>query len=234
MSCKVIAYFRVSTKKQGIDGLGMDGQRAAVEQYAKQNGCRTLAAYTEVESGKRSDRPELAKALAHAKSAKAILVVAKLDRLSRNVAFLSALMESGVEFICGDNPNATRLTIHILAAVAEDEARRISERTKTALAAAKRRGVKLGSARTGHWKGREDRRQVGAAKGAKVAAIARHEDAKQANALVLQVIAHMRGQAKTWEQIADELNAQGHETRRGNPWTSATVWQVANRTAAKN
>lgn len=234
MGCKVVAYLRVSTKKQGADGLGIDGQRAAVEQHTAHHGCRLLAEYVEVETGKRSDRPQLLMALAHAKSAKAILIVAKLDRLSRNVAFLSALMESGVEFTACDNPNANRLTIHILAAVAEDEARRISERTKTALAAAKRRGVLLGSARPDHWKGHEKQRLGGALKAAKVASIVRHEKAVAANSMAMQVIAHMRGEAKTWEQIAEELNAQGHETRRGNPWTAATVWQVANRTAAKN
>lgn len=234
MGCKVVAYLRVSTKKQGVDGLGIEGQRAAVEQYAKQHGCRLLAEYVETESGKRADRPELAKALAHAKSAKAVLVVAKLDRLSRNVFFLSQLMESGVEFTACDNPHANRLTIHILAAVAEDEARRISERTKAALSAAKRRGVKLGSARPGHWKGREKQRLAGAIKAAKVASVVRHERASAANTMVLQIIAHMRGEAKTWGQIADELNTQGHETRRGNPWSAATVWQLSQRTAAKN
>src|SRR6185369_12637823 len=101
--------------------------------------------YVEVESGKKAARPQLLAALAHPRRTKATLVVAKLDRLTRNVAFLSALMESGVDFVACDNPHANRLTIHILAAVAEDEARRISERTKAALAAYKARGGKLGS-----------------------------------------------------------------------------------------
>lgn len=231
---KIIAYYRVSTRKQGIDGLGIDGQKAAVATYAKGGAARIVAEYVEVESGKRNDRPELAKALAHAKSARAVLVVAKLDRLARNVAFLSALMESGVEFVACDNPHATRLTIHILAAVAEDEARRISERTKAALAAAKRRGTLLGSARPGHWKGREGKRLAGAMKATKAAAVDRRARTMEAASMVLQVIATMRAEVKTWEEIADELNAQGHETRRGNAWTAATVWQLANRTAAKN
>ena len=153
---KIVAYYRVSTKRQGESGLGLEGQQVAVAAFAKQHGASIIASYIEVESGKRSDRPVLAQALGHARLAKATLVVAKLDRLARNVAFLSALMESGVDFVACDNEHANRLTIHILAAVAEAEAKAISERTKTALAAAKRRGVKLGSARPGHWKGREE------------------------------------------------------------------------------
>src|SRR5262245_20848184 len=155
---KIIAYYRVSTRKQGDSGLGLEGQQHEVQTHAQRNNATIVASYKEVERGKKSDRPELAKALAHAKRSKAVLVVAKLDRLSRNVAFLSALMESKVQFVCCDNPHATSLTIHILAAVAEDEAKRISARTKAALAAAKMRGTLLGSARPGHWSGREDRR----------------------------------------------------------------------------
>ena len=146
----LIAYFRVSTKQQGASGLGLEAQKAAVENHAKANGLTILASYTEVESGKRADRPKLAAAIAHARRAKAKLIIAKLDRLARNVAFLSKLMDSGLDFLAVDNPNANRLTVHILAAVAEDEARRISERTKAALTAAKVRGTLLGSARPGH------------------------------------------------------------------------------------
>ena len=160
MAKTVIGYVRVSTKGQGASGLGLEAQESAINAYAAQSDAKALRLYVEIESGRKSDRPQLAAALAHAKRSKATLIVAKLDRLSRNVAFLSALMESGVEFVAVDQPHANRLTIHILAAVAEDEARRISERTKTALAAAKARGTKLGSARPGHWKGRE---QIGRA-----------------------------------------------------------------------
>jgi DNA invertase Pin-like site-specific DNA recombinase len=143
---KIVAYYRVSTKKQGKSGLGLEGQQTTVAEYVRQHAGNLIAEYVEVETGKSKDRPELLKAIAHAKRSKATLVVAKLDRLARNVAFTSALMESSIDFVACDNPHANRFTIHILAAVAEHEAEQISQRTKAALAAAKRRGVKLGSA----------------------------------------------------------------------------------------
>src|SRR5438128_3825040 len=142
---KLVAYYRVSTRAQGESGLGLDAQTAAVEAYRAGQGTELLRAYQEIESGKRSDRPELARALAHAQRSGAVLVIAKLDRLARNVAFTANLMESKVDFVACDNPHANRLTIHILAAVAEDEARRISDRTKAALTAYKARGGLLGS-----------------------------------------------------------------------------------------
>ncbi len=142
---KLVPYYRVSTRRQGESGLGLEAQHSCVADYARQGQHEIVASYQEIETGKRADRPQLAKALAHAKRAKATLVIAKLDRLARNVHFLSGLMESRVDFVCCDNPHANRLTLHILAAVAEDEARRISERTKAALAAYKARGGRLGT-----------------------------------------------------------------------------------------
>jgi DNA invertase Pin-like site-specific DNA recombinase len=142
---KIVGYVRVSTQRQGRSGLGLEAQLAAINSYAQQHGAELVAVYEEVESGRVSDRPQLAKALAHARKAKAALVVAKLDRLARSVSFVSQIMDSGAEFIAVDNPFATRLTLHILAAVAEHEAAMISARTKAALAAAKARGVRLGS-----------------------------------------------------------------------------------------
>src|ERR671910_308678 len=141
---RFVAYYRVSTDKQGRSGLGLEAQREAVQSFLN-GGSWTLAAeVTEVESGKRNDRPELDRALGLCRLYGATLVVAKLDRLARNVAFISKLMEERVEFVAVDFPKANRLTVHILAAVAEHEAEAISKRTKEALAAAKARGVKLG------------------------------------------------------------------------------------------
>src|SRR3954447_18385327 len=139
---KYISYYRVSTARQGRIGLGLEAQKQAVLNHL--SGIFPLSEFTEVESGRRNDRPKLAEALAACRLHKAVLVIAKLDRLARNVAFVSHLMESGVEFQAVDFPEANRLTIHILAAVAEHEAKMISERTKIALAAAKARGTKLG------------------------------------------------------------------------------------------
>lgn len=137
MAKNLVAYIRVSTKKQGESGLGLEAQQAAVTAYAASCHGTIIAEAKEVETAKKAttaNRPELAKALARCKLTGATLVVAKLDRLARNVAFTSALMESGVEFVACDMPHANRLTIHIMAAVAEDETRRISQRTKDALA----------------------------------------------------------------------------------------------------
>lgn len=226
MNTKLIAYYRVSTKQQGQSGLGLEAQEATVKGYAAQVGATIVARYTEVESGKRADRPELAKAVAHARRAKAKLVIAKLDRLARNVAFLSALMDSGCEFVACDNPHANRLTIHILAAVAEDEARRTSERTKAALAAAKARGAKLGSARPGAWTGREDKRLAGLTKARQAAAQAKSTKALEAVADLIPAMQEQRASGATLEAIAQELNAQGQQTSRGCPWSAMAVYRA--------
>lgn len=140
-----VGYIRVSTDRQAASGLGLEAQRMAIEQYAARQGRSIVKIYVETESGKLKDRPQLNAALAHCRKAKATLVIAKLDRLARNVAFVSALMETGAEFVAVDAPFANRLMIHVLSAVAEWEREQISERTKAALAAAKARGVKLGT-----------------------------------------------------------------------------------------
>ena len=229
MSAKLVAYVRVSTEKQGASGLGLEGQRASIEAYAKQTAGAVVAVYVEVESGKRSDRPQLARALSHAKRAKATLVVAKLDRLARNVAFLSRLLESGAEFIACDNPTANRLTVHILAAVAEAEAKATSDRTKAALAAAKARGTLLGSARQGHWQGREDRRQAGAVAGAIAATQARQRLADDAYADLWPIVLKLRSEGGMLQPIADGLNADGYTTRRGKAFTAMTVKRILDR-----
>ena len=142
---KFVAYYRVSTERQGTSGLGLDAQRKAVQTHLQSQ--EPLTEFTEVESGKKSDRVELTKALDLCRSTGSTLVIAKLDRLSRNLKFIVDLMESGVDFVCCDLPQANRLTIHIMAVMAEHEREMISQRTKAALAAAKERGVLLGSAR---------------------------------------------------------------------------------------
>lgn len=144
MATSYIAYYRVSTDKQGKSGLGLEAQQQSVSNYVQMVGGTLIKAYTEIESGKRNQRPELAVALKACKKQKATLIIAKLDRLARNVHFISGLMESNVDFIATDNPHANRLMIHLLAAFAEHEREQISQRTKDALAAAKRRGVTLG------------------------------------------------------------------------------------------
>ena len=139
-----VAYYRVSTDKQGAGGLGMDAQREAVTRFIGQRG-QIVAEYVEVESGRKASRPKLKAALDECKNRRATLLIAKLDRLARNVHFISGLMESSIEFQAVDMPEANRLTIHVLAAVAEHEREMISQRTKAALAQAKTRGTKLGN-----------------------------------------------------------------------------------------
>jgi DNA invertase Pin-like site-specific DNA recombinase len=232
MAVEIIGYLRVSTKQQGASGLGLEGQRAAVEGYARQVGAKVGAWYTEIESGKKVDRPELARALGHAKRSKAILCVAKLDRLARHVEFLARIMNSAVEFVACDNPAANRLTLHILSAVAEAEAKAISDRTKAALGAAKARGMKLGSARPGHWKGREAARMAGAMKGAEEAAKARTEAANEAYSDLLPALAQLKAEGLSLRGMAERLTAQGHTTRRGKPWNPVQVARVLDRAEA--
>jgi DNA invertase Pin-like site-specific DNA recombinase len=226
MATGIVGYLRVSTKGQGESGLGIEAQRTALEAYAKQNGAAYIHWYTEVESGKRADRPELAKALAHCRRSKQTLVVAKLDRLARNVAFLSALMDSKVPFVACDNPHANRLTLHILAAVAEAEAVAVSQRTKAALAAYKARGGKLG----GELPQCRNLTPEAVARGRERSREARAKAATEAYADLAPVMREMHGRGMTLYGIARELNAQGHTTRRGRPWNPVQVSRVLERT----
>src|SRR4051794_7672515 len=222
-SPKLVAYYRVSTRKQGDSGLGLEGQVAAVAAHAQAQRAQILREYREVESGKRVDnRPELARAIAHANRSGATLVIAKLDRLSRNVAFLANLMETDVEFVCCDNPNATPLTIHILAAVAEDEAHRISERTRAALAAYKARGGQLGAARPG---GRQ-LTPADAEKGRRASIGVRTTRARVAYDDLVVDMARMWEEGRSLRMIASWLNEEGHTTRRGKPWNQVQVGRV--------
>lgn len=219
---KIIAYYRVSTDRQGKSGLGLEGQRATIEAFALAQGAKIIAAYTEIESGKIAERPELQRALAHARRSRATLVVAKLDRLARNVAFLSALMESGAEFLACDNPHANRLTIHILAAVAEDETRRISERTKAALAAYKARGGLLGAARPQCRTLTTEARHRGAQAAGHVA----HDQARRAYTDIVPLLVELHGRGLSLRAMATELNVLGHTTRHGKRWNQVQIARV--------
>lgn len=220
---KFVSYLRVSTDKQGKSGLGLEAQREAVARFLNGGDWTLVAEYVETESGKKNDRPKLRAAMNHAKSVGGTLVIAKLDRLARNLHFVSGLMESGVDFVAADNPHANRLTIHILAAVAEDEAKRISERTKAALAAAKARGVKLGNpngARALRGK------QTGNAE-----AVAKVKENAQANAERLEgILQDIRGSGCTSVRgIAEELNRRGVLTPRGGHWHATSVQRLLDR-----
>jgi DNA invertase Pin-like site-specific DNA recombinase len=220
---KFVAYYRVSTKRQGASGLGLEAQREAVADYLRRNTGKLTAEFTEVESGKLRNRPMLDAALLECRLTGATLLVAKLDRLARNVLFTSTLMKSEVAFIAVDFPKANNLTIHILAAVAEHEAEAISLRTKDALAAAKRRGVKLGGDRG---------MNIGqhAAAGAAASAIARVAKAAAKRPDFLVRIHKIQAEGATsLRQIAVVLNAGGIETMRkgnGHKWTAMQVKRV--------
>jgi DNA invertase Pin-like site-specific DNA recombinase len=228
---RLIAYLRVSTKRQGQSGLGIEAQRRAVEEYARQTGGTIEAEYVEIETGKRKDRPELAMAVAHAKRTRATLLVAKLDRLARNAAFLLTLRDTGVPLAFCDMPGANELTVGIMAVVAEEEAKMISRRTKEALRSAKERGAKLGSARPGHWDGLEHRRLAGAHAAGKAAAESHRKAADESYADLLPMIRKLHSRGKSLQLISDELNGAGHSTRRGKPWNRMQVSRVLSRFA---
>ena len=217
---KFVAYYRVSTQRQGRSGLGLEAQQTAVRDYLNGGDWRLVAEVTEVESGKRSDRPKLAEALKLCRLHGAALIIAKLDRLARNVAFISNLMESGVEFHAVDFPQANRLTVHILAAVAEHEAKVISERTKAALAAAKRRGVKLG--------GYRGTTMTKAMRRAAAEAVAKRVDARATD--LAPIIAELRAAGATsLRAIAAGLNERSIPTARGGQWSAVQVSRVLGR-----
>lgn len=209
---RYVVYYRVSTDKQGRSQLGLEAQKQAVDRFCGSNSL-ILWAYTEVESGRNNARPELQKAIAHARRSNAKLLVAKLDRLSRNVAFIAQLMDSEVDFVCCDNPYATRLTLHMMSAVAEHEARMTSERTRSALQALKARGVQLGSARPGHWDGKAHLRLAALSRGRKRAAFSRK--GKSSYDDIVPLIIARREEGMSWPDIAQWLNAHGHTAKNG-------------------
>lgn len=217
---RLVAYERVSTARQGQSGLGLEAQRRQIAEFATTRGAEVLARFTEVESGRKADRPELAKALHHAKVTGATLVIAKLDRLSRNAAFLLALRDSGVKFVAVDMPEANDLTVGIMALVAEAEREAISRRTKEALASAKARGVKLGNPN-----GAASLRRAGKGGAALRATVAANAD--QFAKDLAPVIADIKAAGHTsLRAVAAELTARGIRTRRGGRWGVGNVREV--------
>jgi DNA invertase Pin-like site-specific DNA recombinase len=215
---RFVSYLRVSTVRQGASGLGLEAQRAAVAAHLNRGDWTLLREIVEVESGKSNDRPALADALRLCRQQRATLVIAKLDRLARNVYFISGLMESGVEFLAVDMPSANRFVVHILAAVAEQEAEAISKRTKAALAAAKKRGTVLGGRRVSA----ERFREIGAAARKVFSA-----QAAKRRVQVLPVIAEIQAQGiTTLRTIAAELNARMVDAPRGGQWSAVQVQRV--------
>jgi len=207
-----VTYLRVSTDRQGKSGLGLEAQRAAVLDHVAGKG-EIAAEYVEIESGKRNERPQLARAMAEAKRIGAVLLIAKLDRLALNVAFIANLL-----IAAADMPEANRFLLHVMAAVAEHEAQAISDRTRAALAAAKARGVALGWAMPERKEEQRRASRKGAAKNAKNACM------HAAN--VLPVIRQIAAGGASLRKIADELNTRGIKTARGGLWYAATVRNI--------
>lgn len=197
-----VAYYRVSTDKQGRSGLGLEAQIAAVQQHTKRSGGEIAAAFQEIETGKHSDRPQLQAALKVCRQKKAVLVIAKLDRLSRDPDFIGSLLKAEIDFVACDMPTANKLTIRIMAAIAEHEREAISQRTKDALKAAKARGQKLGNPRPD------------------TATMSRHRagNARQFREGVYPLIRQLRDEGKTFRAIADHLNERGIRSQNNRQW----------------
>jgi DNA invertase Pin-like site-specific DNA recombinase len=221
MDGKWISYLRVSTDRQGKSGLGIEAQRNSVAEYLNGGNWKLVREYVEVESGKRTDRPMLAEAIKACRAYGAKLVIAKLDRLSRDAHFLLGLEKAGIDFVAADMPNANRLTVGIMAMVAEEERRMISKRTKDALAAAKRRGQKLGG----------DRGVVPTKKARALATDALQARADSRAADIAPIIADLRAAgAESLRDIAAGLNEAGIPTARGRgQWSAVQVKRVMER-----
>lgn len=238
-----VAYYRVSTAAQGRSALGLDAQREQVQGLARARGLSILAEFTEVESGKRNDRPALAEALHYAKVTGAVLVIAKLDRLSRNAAFLLTLRDSGARFIAADMPDANDVTVGIMAVMAEEERKAISERTRAALAQVRQRIRQGGShlsrrsgsqiARLGNPNGAAALRRAAKGNAAAVAALKAGADAHARD--VAPIVERLRAEGVTsLGGLAAALNERGIRTARGGRWHAATVKNLVSRLAAAN
>ncbi len=215
---KFVAYFRVSTTKQGESGLGLESQRGAVTDYITRCGGELLEAFTDIESGAKNDRPELLKALRKCRLTGATLLIAKLDRLSRNRRFLMELADSKLNFVCVDMPEANSLTVGILACMADYERQLISERTRAALKAAKARGVKLGNPNLQLVRN-SDTSAASAAWSATTKA--RQDEVRE----VCQELIAEHG-ALSVRKLASKLNDAGYKTVNGKQWSAVQVWRI--------
>ena len=213
-SKRYVAYFRVSTAKQGQSGLGLDAQRALVVAYLKSSD-QLIDEYIEIESGKGANalerRPQLRAALAACRKLNAVLVIAKLDRLARNVHFISGLIESGCEFVAADMPAANKVMIQMHAVMSEWERDQISERTRAALAAAKARGVKLGTCGAMNLKSNIAER------------VANAQDFAEK---LLDLLQHLKSQGRSQRSIVAELNRLGIPAAQGGAWSLVQVQRV--------
>ncbi len=217
---KFIAYFRVSRKEQGISGLGLAAQKNTVLNYIQSQSGTLVNEYTEVETGtKKKERVEIQKAIHDAKEHNAILIIAKLDRLARNVTFVSSLMDSGIQFIACDMPSANNFTIHIFAAMAEAEAQLNAIRTKQALQELRKKGVILGKP--------ENLTNEARAKGVRV--IKENAIRNDRNRQALTVIVNCKEKGMSYRQIANYLNSLNFKTRYDNQFSGATVIQLYKR-----
>jgi DNA invertase Pin-like site-specific DNA recombinase len=220
---KFVSYLRVSTDKQGKSVLGLEAQRQAVSDFLNGGCWDLLQEYVEIETGKHADRPVLIEALHHCKVTGARLVIAKLDRLSRDLEFIARLQKSSIKFVCADMPEANELTIHLFAAIAQHERQAISTRTKAALAAAKARGSRLGNPN-----GAAAFRRAGQGNSAAIAAVRQAADQHAAD--IMPVIADIRRSGTTsFKGIARELNRREIRTARGGAWHPATVRNLLDR-----
>lgn len=210
-----VAYYRVSTLRQGASGLGMGAQRTSVESFIRRRGL-IIGEYKDVESGKRNDRPELIRAIATCKSEGAVLLIAKLDRLTRNVAFIFTLRDSGVSFVCADMPEANTLTIGVMATMAQHEREVISDRTKKALAEKKKLGFTLGSPEN------LTPEAIGSGRQVRQSNARSDENNRRAAALA----SSMRASGQSWTDIANALNGAGFRTRRGGEFRPVQVQRV--------
>lgn len=218
---KYIAYYRVSRKEQGISGLGLSAQKTSVTNFVRNQEGSIIQEFTEIETGtNKRERVEIHRAIELAKIEGAILVIAKLDRLSRNVNFVSSLMDAGIEFVAVDMPSANHFTIHIFSALAEQEAKLISSRTRLALAELKKKGIALGNPKNLN----DEARAKGTLK------VKKNAINNDRNRQAQSIIVNCKEKGMSYRQIAEYLNELNFKTRYGNQFMAPTVHQLYSRT----